>query len=71
MEDLPYPIGKFQFPQAPTARERQPSIHEIAEAPAKFRAVPHRPSARAIRSGKRHFAETRGHVSNLRECMGR
>src|SRR5579884_4164949 len=69
MEDLPYPIGKFQFPQAPTARERQPSIHEIAEAPAKFRAVPHRPSARAIRSGKRHFAETRGHVSNLRECM--
>lgn len=44
MADLPYqtrqyPIGKFSFPQSITPDQRQQWIVEIAEAPARFRAI--------------------------------
>jgi hypothetical protein len=39
MEDLRYPIGKLDVPETITDAERQQYIQDIAEAPAKLRAV--------------------------------
>lgn len=39
MDDPRYPIGRFSFPQAVTADQRREWIAEIAEAPARLRAV--------------------------------
>lgn len=67
--DLRYPIGKFQFPAAVSAADRQLFIEQIAEAPANLRAAlegltqeqldtPYRPGGWTVRQVVHHVPDS-------------
>ncbi|HTR39519.1 MAG TPA: putative metal-dependent hydrolase [Bryobacteraceae bacterium] len=67
--DLRYPIGKFQFPEVVSAGDRRRFIDEIAEAPARLRAVvaglseaqletPYRPGGWTVRQVVHHVPDS-------------
>jgi uncharacterized damage-inducible protein DinB len=69
MEDLRYPIGKFQAPQVMTDDLRRQFIDQVAEAPAKLRAAveglsdkqldtPYRPEGWTVRQVVHHLADS-------------
>jgi hypothetical protein len=69
MADLQYPIGRFTFPDATTAEQRQAWIREIARAPRELRAAvaglsgeqldtPYRPGGWTVRQVAHHVPES-------------
>jgi uncharacterized damage-inducible protein DinB len=69
MADLQYPIGRFTFPDAATAEQRQTWIREIARAPRELRAAvaglseeqldtPYRPGGWTVRQVAHHVPDS-------------
>jgi hypothetical protein len=69
MEDLRYPVGKFQFPESVSARELATFIDQIEDAPAKLRAAvsglsesqldtPYRPGGWTVRQLAHHVPDS-------------
>jgi hypothetical protein len=67
--DLRYPVGKFTFPDAVTPQERARLVEEIAEAPARMKAVvaglsdeqlntPYRPGGWTVRQVVHHVPDS-------------
>jgi uncharacterized damage-inducible protein DinB len=69
MVDLQYPIGRFSFPDATTAEQRQTWIREVARAPQELRAAvagfskeqldtPYRPGGWTVRQVVHHVPDS-------------
>jgi hypothetical protein len=77
MDELKYPVGKFQLPQSITAEDRRLWIREIAEAPAQFRRAaaglnetqldtPYRPGGWTVRQVIHHVPDS--HMHSFLRC---
>jgi hypothetical protein len=69
MEDLRYPVGKFQFPESVSASERAAFVSQIEETPASVRAAiagladsqldtPYRPGGWSVRQLAHHIPDS-------------
>src|SRR6188508_685904 len=74
MEDLRYPVGRFQRPQSLEPKQRRAAIDTIAEAPTKLRAAvsgltdaqldtPYRPEGWTVRQVVHHVPDS--HLNGL------
>src|ERR1700691_6519229 len=69
MDDLRYPVGKFDFPKSVSPQELAGFIHQIAETPSKLRAAlaglsesqldtPYRPEGWTVRQVAHHVPDS-------------